>query len=279
MSLADKIKARSENANKGPAPKQALEIQKEEIAALNAELDSEIETEVTPAPEEKELTSAELEARTKESYEDEIKKLREENAKRRKKEQEAKEKALAMADEVFKTEREEYDSQIAEMKRQVEELNALKKEENKVEKEVLNAESKAESDLLRKELETIRKENAKIQAQIQAQKEAEESEKSLRKQAAENRFSSMLKEIPVEFQEAASMMFKGYSDPSEGLIAITRYKAQGLFGKKTIEVVSRIPKENNTNENKVVSAREKRESKVKALASKRQGLTPGSRIL
>ena len=50
-----------------------------------------------------------------------------ENAKRRKKEQEAKEKALAMADEVFKTEREEYEAQLSSMKKQLEESKALKK--------------------------------------------------------------------------------------------------------------------------------------------------------
>jgi hypothetical protein len=281
MSLIDQIKARPENGGKGPNPKPAqpkLEVKKEEIAALNAELDSELENESTPEPEEKELTPAELEARTKDSYEDEIKKLREENAKRRKKEQEAKEKALAMADEVFKTEREEYDRQLAEMKKQLEDSKALKKEENKVEKEMINAESKAEADELRRELEAIRKENAKIQAQIQAQKEAEESEKSLRKQAAENRFASMLKEIPVEFQEAATMMFKGYSDSSEGLIAITKYKEQGLFGKKTIEVVSRVPREQNNNETKPLSQREVREKRVSALKSRRQGLVPGAKL-
>jgi cell division septum initiation protein DivIVA len=143
---------------------------------------------------------------------------------------------------------------------------------------MINAESKAEADELRRELEAIRKENAKIQAQIQAQKEAEESEKSLRKQAAENRFASMLKEIPVEFQEAATMMFKGYSDSSEGLIAITKYKAQGLFGKKTIEVVSRVPREQNNNETKPLSQREVREKRVSALKSRRQGLVPGAKL-
>jgi len=283
MSLIDKINARPENSGRAPtkAPPAKPEVTKEEIEALNAELDSELETDIKKEDtEELELSPAELAARTKDSYEDEIKKLREENAKRRKKEQEAKEKALAMADEVFKTEREEYDAQLAAMKKELEVLKSLKNEENKVDKEVKDAEFKAESERLRKEWEAIRKENAEIKAQIQAQKEAEEQEKSLRKQAAENRFTSMLKEIPEEFKEAASAMFKGYTDPSEGLLAITKYKAQGLFGKKTIEVVNRVPKEqNNNNENKVLTSREKFQRKTKALTERRQGLTPGSRIV
>jgi dGTP triphosphohydrolase len=277
MSLIEKIKARQENAGKGPVPKP--EVKKEEIAALNAELDSEVEVESNiEVPEEKELTHEQLITRTKESLEDEVKQLRDKDLKNRLKLKEAKEKALAMADEVFKTERDEYESQLAEMKKQLEEMKSLKKEENKVEKEIMNAESKVEADLLRKELEAIRKENSKIQAQIQAQKDAEESERSLRKQAAENRFNSMLKEIPMEFQEAASAMFKGYSDPSEGLIAITKYKAQGIFGKKTIEVVSRVPRELNNNENKPMSNREVREKRVNALKTRRQGLMPGAKL-
>lgn len=283
MSLIDKINARPENSGRAPikGTPTTPEVTKEEIEALNAELDSESEVEVKAEVEgEVELSPAELAARTKDSYEDEIKKLREENAKRRKKEQEAKEKALAMADEVFKTEREDYDSQLAEMKKQLEALKSLKKEESKVDKEVKEAESKAESDVLRTELAAIRKENATIQAQIQAQKDAEEQEKSLRKQAAENRFGSMLKEIPEEFKEAASAMFKGYTDPSEGLLAITKYKAQGLFGKKTIEVVNRVPTEQkNNNENQVLTSREKFQRKTKAISERRQGLTPGSRIV
>jgi chromosome segregation ATPase len=281
MSLIDQIKARPENAGKGSNPKPAqpkLEVNQEEIQALNAELDSEIDAEITPEPEEKELSPEQLITRTKESLEDEVKQLRDKDIKNRIKLKEAKEKALAMADEVFKTEREEYDRQLAEMKKQLEDSKALKKEENKVEKEIINAESKAEQDMLRKELKELREANQKIQAQIQDQKDAEESERSLRKQAAENRFQSMLKEIPAEFQEAASMMFKGYTDSSEGLIAITKYKAQGLFGKKTIEVISRVPRELNNNENKPLSNREIREKRVSALKSRRQGLVPGAKL-
>ena len=70
----------------------------------------------------------------------------------------------------------------------------------------------------------------------------------------------MLSEVPEEYKDFASAMFKGYSDPSEGLIAITKAKAQGIFGKKTIEVVSRIPKESNNNDNKELNNRERRDS-------------------
>jgi DNA repair exonuclease SbcCD ATPase subunit len=282
MSLADRIKARSENAGNGPKAKPAqppIEIHKDEVEALNKELDSELEDNLElEVSKEESLTPEQIVKRTEDSYEDEIKKLREENAKRRKKEQEAKEKALAMADEVFKTEREEYESQLAEMKKQLEEAKALKKEENKVEAEIKKAETSAESEQLLKELKELREANQKIQAQIQAQREAEEQEKSLRKQAAENRFKSMLTEIPEEFKDYASAMFKGYSDPSEGLIALTKAKAQGLFGKRTIEVVSRVPRESNNNENKVLTGREKREQRVSALKTRRQGLTPGQKL-
>lgn len=279
MSLIDKIKARPENAGKGPNPAPAqpkLEVKPEEIKALNAELDADIEVEESK---DETLTPEQIVKRTEDSYEDEIKKLREENAKRRKKEQEAKEKALAMADEVFKTEREEYEKNLAEMKRQLDELKALKKEENKVEKEVKAAESSVESEILRKELESLRKESAAIKAEMEARRESEESEKALRKQAAENRFKSFLNEIPEEYKEYASAMFKGYSDSSEGLIAITKAKAQGLFGKKTIEVVSRVPKEDKHNNTSELNPRHKRDKRVNALKERRQGLQAGGRIL
>lgn len=269
MNLVDKIKARSSQP----------EATQGEVEALNAELDSQIKAEAQSELE-VELTPEQLESRTKDSYEDEIKKLREENAKRRKKEQEAKEKALAMADEVFKVERDEYDNKLAEMKKQLEEYKALKKEEIKVEAEVKKAESNAEAEAYRKELEELRREREAFKAEVQARKEAEESEKALRKQAAENRFNSMLTEIPEEYKEAASKMFKGYDDSSEGLIAITKFKAQGLFGKKTIEVVSRIPRESDIkNETKPLNSREKHAKRVDALASRRQGIKAGDTII
>lgn len=278
MSLIDKIKARPENANKAPNPKPAVDVQKDEIEALNKELDLEIKSK-DKAPAEENLTPEQLEARTKDSYEDEIKKLREENAKRRKKEQEAKEKALAMADEVFKTEREEYENQIAEMKKKLLEIESLKKEENKVEKEIKDAQSSAELDMLKQELKALRAESSAAKAEIEAQKRRDEEERSLRRQAAENRFKSMINEIPEEFKEAASAMFKGYEDPSEGLIAITKYKAQGLFGKKTIEVINRIPREDNNNtQNKVPSSRERFAKRTEALKNRRQGLVPGQTL-
>lgn len=269
----EKLKAEREGAAKKPEP----EVSKTEVDALNAELDSQIKAEAKVELEAG-LTPEQLESRTKDSYEDEIKKLREENAKRRKKEQEAKEKALAMADEVFKTEREEYEAQLASMKKQLEESKALKKEEAKVEADIKKAESSAEAEQLRRELNELRAANKIIQEQIQAQKDAEEYEKSLRKQAAENRFKSMLSEVPEEYKDFASAMFKGYSDPSEGLIAITKAKAQGIFGKKTIEVVSRIPKESNNNDNKELNNRERRDKRINALGSRRKGLVPGQNL-
>jgi len=152
MSLADKIKARPENAGAN-APKQSksepIEVNADEINELNKELDSEIKAENDDIVADVELTPEQIEARTKDSYEDEIKKLREENAKRRKKEQKAKEKALEMADEVFKSERDVYETQLAEMKTQLEQLKNLKKEEAKLEGEVKDSKSSAEMELLK----------------------------------------------------------------------------------------------------------------------------------
>lgn len=277
MSIMDKLKADREALNKKISTKSTVEVQKDEVAALNAELDSEVKK--TDEPKEESLTPEQIEARTKESYEDEIKKLREENAKRRKKEQEAKEKALAMADEVFKTERDEYETQLAQMKKQLEELKALKKEENKIEEEIKNTQSSAELDALKQELKALRAESAAARAEIEAQKKRDEEERALRRQAAENRFKSMLADIPEDFKEAASKMFKGYDDPSEGLIAITKYKAQGLFGKKTIEVVNRVPREDKINNTSELNSRQKRDKRVNALKERRQGLQPGGRVL
>ena len=278
MSLIDKIKSRPENSAKAPAPKPDVEILKAEVEALNKDLDLEAKTKAEEHSEEN-LTPEQLEARTTSSYEDEIKKLREENAKRRKKEQDAKESALAMADEVFKIEREEYESQLAEMKKQLLEIKSLKKEENKVEEEIKATQSRVELDMLKKELKALQAESSAARAEIEAQKKRDEDERSLRRQAAENRFKAMITEIPEEFKEAASAMFKGYTDPSEGLIAITKYKAQGLFGKKTIEVVNRIPREDNNNKtNTVPTSREKFAKRTEALKNRRQGLVPGQTL-
>lgn len=279
MSLIDKIKARQENAGRGPQPKADVEVKPEEIKALNDELDADIKAEIKEDEPKEELTPEQIESRTKESYEDEIRKLREENAKRRKKEQEAKEKALAIADEVFKTEREEYERSLAEMKSQLEELKAQKKAESKVDNEVKKAETNAEMELLKQQMAELKKERDEAKAREQERREAEEYERTLRKQAAENRFKSLLSEVPEEFKDYASAMFKGYSDPSEGLIAITKAKAQGLFGKKTIEVVSRVPREEKHNNNTIeLNSRQKRDKRVQAIKERRQGLVPGAKL-
>ena len=286
MSLIDKIKARPENAgSKAPGsskPEDKVEVSKEEVAILNAELSKEIKDEPKSEDklEEENLTPEQLEARTKDSYEDEIKKLREENAKRRKKEQEAKEKALKMAEEVYASERAQYEAEKAALKKELEDLKALKKEEKQVEEEIKNAESNAEVQELKAQLAELKAESDKIKAEAEARRQKEEEEKALRKQAAENRFKTLLSEIPEEYKDYASAMFKGYSDSSEGLIAITKAKAQGLFGKKTIEVVSQVPKDNhNENKDSPLNRRQKQQKRVEALAKRRQGLTPGDRIL
>ena len=281
MSLADKIKARPENAG-AAAPKsksETIEVNEDEIKELNAELDSEIKAEGAEIVEEVELTPEQIEARTKDSYEDEIKKLREENAKRRKKEQTAKEKALAMADEVFKSERDVYETQLAEMKTQLEQLKNLKKEEAKLEDEVKDSKSSAEMELLKSELEALKEDSREAKRQMEAQRQKEEDEKDLRKQAAQNRFNSMLTEIPEEFQDYASAMFKGYSDPSEGLLALAKAKTQGLFGKKTIEVVNQIANDNNNNnQDRPLNRREKLAKRTQALGDRRKGLIPGQTL-
>ena len=286
MSLIDQIKARPENlGSKAPGsskPEDKVEVSKEEVATLNAELEKEAKSESTPEdkPEEESLTPEQIEARTKDSYEDEIKKLREENAKRRKKEQEAKEKALKIAEEVYSSEREQYESEKAALKKELEDLKALKKEEKQVEEEIKSAESNAEVQELKAQLAELKVESDKIKAEAEERKQKEEDEKALRKQAAENRFKSLLSEIPEEYKDYASAMFKGYSDQSEGLIAITKAKSQGIFGKRTIEVVSQIPKDNhNENKDSPLSKRQKHQKRVEALAKRRQGLQAGDQIV
>ena len=283
MSLADQIKARPENAgSKAPeSPKKGinLEVSQDEIEAMDQQLDADIkvDADLDDIKVEPELTPEQLIARTNESYEDEIKKLREEDAKKRIKIKKAEEKAFKMAEEVFGSEREEHKNQLAEMQKQLEELKNLKNEENKVDKKVEQAQSNAEMDALRSQMSLLKEESDKIKAESKARLEAEEQEKSLRKQAAENRFQSLLSEIPEEYKDYASAMFKGHTDPSEGLISITKAKAQGIFGKKTIEVVSHIPG-NQIDNNKILSPREKRERKVKLLGERRKGLTPGQTL-
>ena len=282
MSLRDKIKARPENAGATPTPEpkaQDIEVTDDEINNLNAELDNEIKSENLNIEPEEQLTPEQIQARTQESYEDEIKKLREENAKRRKKEQTAKEKALKAAEEIFKSEREQYQSDLAEMKKQLEELKNLKKEEDKADEVVKSTQTNAEIEALRVEMAELKKERDEAKAREVARLKEEEEEKALRKKAAENRFYAMLNDVPEEYKEYATAMFKGYSDPSEGLIAITKAKTQGLFGKKTIEVVSQVPKDNNNKETTVLNPRQKRAKKIEALKKKRQGLRPGERIL
>lgn len=265
MSLAEKIKAQTAGIKAETPIKEVVAEVKPEVEVPPAEIIADAE-----------LTPAEVESRTRESLADEVKALREENAKRRKKEQTAKEKALAAAEEIFKAERSDFESSLAEMKNELKALRDLKSEEIKVEEDVKAVQASAEMDILRKEMEALRAESNAAKDLIKEREVKEEDERLLRKQAAENRLKSLLTEIPEEFQEDAQAMFRGYTDPSEGLLALSRAKTKGLFSKKTIEVVSRIP--DTTNNTNIISSANQKTRMREALSKRRAGLTPGQKL-
>lgn len=218
-----------------------------------------------------ELSPEDAQRRSIESYEDEVKKLREENAKRRKREQEAREKALAQADEIFKSEREMYESKLAELQAQLEKTKSSKSESasEEIDNQIKAKEKDAQYDQIMKKLQELEKANEEKDRILREAKEREEEEKQLRRQAAESRFNSLLKEIPEDQQEFAKVMFNGAGDPQKGLLTVTEAKAKGLFGKKRVEVIHSPAKSTSTatsetNTNKNLSSKEKMRLALKA---------------
>lgn len=228
-----------------------------------------------------ELNPEDVQKRTVDSYEDEIKKLREENAKRRKKEAEAKELALASAEEIFKSERELYENKLAQLTEELDKSKQAKVEvaDKKIEDEIKTQETSIELKAIKKQLDELRKKNEESEKILKEQKEREDDERQLRRQAAQNRFLSLLKEIPEDQHKFAQAVFKGHEDPQEGLLAVAEAKTSGIFGKKKIEVVHATPKtytpknvdEERTPINKKVKMTE-------AIKARRSSLTPGSRL-
>lgn len=265
-------------------------IVKAEAKAVETEVEAKAEPKETSV-EESPAIEAELEAdaveedleaikkRTSESLEDEVKKLRQENAKRRDREKKAHEEAAKL----FSSEREQYESQMAEMKKQLEGLSKVK--EAKAESEVDNSiEVKAKES----ELSAIRDANAALKKQLDAisaaQKEREDKEaedKKLRIQAIQSRFDEELKSIPEDKQKFAKSMFKGHEDAQEGLFAFLEAKREGLFGKKTVQVIHKptntqtTNKETTNNQEKITSKQKIRAGLSKSLAN---GLQPGQNL-
>lgn len=281
MSYASKL---MDSANKNSFPAKA------EAKATETEVEAKAETKETsveesPAPEaelEAEAAEEDLESikkRTAESLEDEVKKLRQENAKRREREKKAHEEAAKL----FSSEREQYETQMAEMKKQLEGLSKVK--EAKAESEIDNSiEVKAKES----ELSAIREANAALKKQLdaisaaqKAQEEKESEEKKLRSQAIQSRFDEELKSIPEDKQKFAKSMFKGHEDAQEGLFAFLEAKREGLFGKKQIQVIHKptntqsTEKQQSNNQEKITSKQKIRSGLSKSLSG---GLQPGQNL-
>ncbi len=280
MSYASKL---MDSAKKNSFPAKA------DAKATETEVEAQIATEETsveesPAPEAEVIAQPEedieaLKKRTQESLEDEVKKLRQENAKRREREK----KALEEASKLFASERDQYEAQMAEMKQQLAELAKLK--ETKVENEV---EKSIEVKAKESEIKSIQEANAELKRQLdqlaKAQKEREEKEaeeKNLREKAVMARFNEELKSIPEDKHKFAKSIFNGAEgDVQEKLFTFLEAKKDGIFGKKQIQVLHKPAATQSTN--KTDNNQEKLTSKQKIKSglakSLMGGLQPGKSL-
>ncbi len=280
MSYASKL---MESAKKNSLPAKAEVKNTETEVEADAPI-KEASPEESPAPvDEPELEVEEdLEAikkRTAESLEDEVKKLRQENAKRREREK----KAIEEANKLFAGERDQYESQMADMKKQLEELARLK--ESKADTEI---EKSIEVKERESELKEIARANAELKAQLdalsKAQKEREDKEKEereIREAAVTARFKEELKSIPEDKQKFAQSIFKGAEgEIQDKLYAFLEAKREGLFGKKQVQVlhkpsVQQTTQKDNNNQEKLTSKQKIKSGLAKSLMG---GLQPGKNL-
>ena len=262
-----KAKPESEQ-NNNPVEEAAISAKAEEVSEEPAKAEEDIKSEANA-----EEASVE---RSMESLEDEIKKLRQENAKRRVESKEQQELAERLAEE--KTA--ELKKKLEDYKKVEEELVAIKKAEedkNRTADERI-AHLQMELDQKKQESEKTQAKLAEIEAKHQEFLNKQKEEEELRAQVIKNRINSQLETIPEEQKELAQAMVNGYADLQDGYVALLKAKEQGVFGAKKVEVIHDVPRDTNTKENNTQVLG--KGNKIKSGLSKRlPGVKQGGRIV
>jgi myosin heavy subunit len=248
----------------------------EETATQSTEV---VNEEVATVPDVEPEVDLEIEKkRTLVSLEDEVKKLREENAKRR-----LEAKALReQAEELFKDEKSEYEKKIKALEQQTNELAKLKK--NSVEQTVSEEEKIRLKDLelseMKKEFSKLSSKYDEIHSSYKSFLDQQEQEKQIRSQAWDNKIKDEISKIPEEKRKFAEALIKGYEDKQEALFALLEAKKENLFGNKKVEVVHAVPKTSIVEEQQTTATPLNHKLKIRRGLSKAlQEARPGTRLV
>lgn len=198
--------------------------------------------------------------RTKESLEDELKKLRDKEAEKRIKHK----KQMEENQKLFEAERAQILAENEAYKKEAEELRTLKAQ--KIE-DTITAEDKLKT--REKALEELQSSNKLLMSKLEGierdrkeREDREKADKDLKDQVVRRRYEDELKSIPEDKQKYAERIFKGHDNLEEGLYAVLEAKRDGIFGKKKIEVIhkptnTQTSQVDNTDSNKKLTSRDK----------------------
>lgn len=284
MSLKD---AFEQLAGKPQSKKQ--EAPAENVEPVEAKSDEQEEApaqEAAPAQEE-EVDLETLKQRSKESIEDEIKKLREENKKRRLENNALKEQAAILFEEekkAMESELKKRDEQIKKFQKLMDDLATKadkKQEEVDSAAEVAHTKTQlVELQAKEKELEALAKKFSDAQSRLKEIEDQKKEEENIRKTAYQNKIDEILKTIPEDKQKFAQKLVKGADDIQDGYFALLEAKNEKIFDNKVIEVSHAVPKGDSSSDreqSKPLNNKQRISQGLRSLTS--GGIKPGDRLV
>jgi chromosome segregation ATPase len=183
--------------------------------------------------------------RSLDSYKDEVKKLREENKKKRLQITEAE----RLAEERVQKLLESRDKELEDLRKIKEKLEKEEKDKELSSKSleekasILELELKEKDKDLKKALAKMEDINKKYEEYLREQ----EDKRLATEEVLNRRIEAEIAKIPEEQRKFAKALVKGEGSLEAGYRALLEAQQENLFGKKKVEVVHSVPKDNSNN--------------------------------
>lgn len=247
-----------------------------EPTIIEPEVKLKIETKVEELISDDNLDVETLKQRTAESMQDEIKKLREENAKKRIETKTAHDLASKMIEEKTK-EFEAKSKELDEKAKKYDEIERLKTDSSKSAEEKLNA-KELEVRQLSETVDAERKSKSEAERKLNEFLDEQRNEKEIKTKVLQSRIDDIIKTIPEDKKKFATALVNGFEDKQEGLMSLLEAKQSNLFGTKKVEVAHVTPKGNTSSTINSDNLNYKQKMK-RGLADIRGNQKPGSKLV
>ena len=217
--------------------------------------------------------------RSIESLDDEIKKLRQENAKRRLEAKTAEEIAAKLVEDKTK-EFEARMQELADKAKRFDEIEKAKADQSKSTEEKLTA-RELELKELQESMQAERKAKAEAESKLKQIMEEKAREEEIRNQVIQARIDEIMKDIPEDKKKFATGLVNGASDKQDAYVTLLEAKQQGMFGAKKVEVAHFVPKNDSSPEKKSSDNLNYKQKMKNGLADIRKSgsVAPGAKLI